>query len=145
MRSASARSLRPTGNVNSFVSSRELQDQPTVTLRPRMQAESHVRHVSKALASRDRIDSLQLKSRVAAADLSQSDETILTCVVDDADEIGGILGPELRHDARPMNLDGARTDPELTAGLLAGSAGHDLGEHVLIAPSQGLATGKGEG
>src|SRR6266851_3379197 len=61
-------------------------------------------------------------------------------VVHDTDEIGRVLGPELGHDAGPVHLDGARADPELAAGLLAGSAGHDLGQHILLAAGQRLAT-----
>src|SRR5262245_49037165 len=63
-------------------------------------------------------------------------------VKDDADEIGGVLGPELLHDASAMHLDGARTDAEMAARLLAGGSRHDLCQHVLLAWSQRLAARK---
>ena len=44
----------------------------------------------------------------------------------DAHEIGGVLGAELVHDARAMNLDGARADPESPASFLVGGAAGDL-------------------
>jgi hypothetical protein len=49
----------------------------------------------------------------------------------DAHEIGGILGAELIHDARPMHLDRARADAEFEARFLVGSALRDPPQHIV--------------
>jgi hypothetical protein len=50
----------------------------------------------------------------------------------DAHEIGGVPGAELFHDAGAMNLDGARTDPELAAGFLVRRPVGDQFEHLVF-------------
>src|SRR3954470_15815740 len=51
----------------------------------------------------------------------------------DPNQVGGVLGAELFHDAGAMHFDGARADSERAARLLVGSAGHDLREHLAFA------------
>src|SRR5215212_10116994 len=54
----------------------------------------------------------------------------------DPDEVGGVLGAELFHDAGAMHFDRTRADPERTAGHLVGRASHDLREHLAFAWGQ---------
>jgi hypothetical protein len=54
----------------------------------------------------------------------------------DPDEVAGVLGPELFHDAGAMHFDRARADPELAAGFLVGRARRDLREHLAFARGQ---------
>src|ERR1051326_5230400 len=49
-----------------------------------------------------------------------------------ANQLGDVLGAELVENPRAMNLDGARTDAELTAGFLVGGAGDKFLKHVAL-------------
>src|SRR5206468_12447829 len=79
-----------------------------------------------------RAGSLDPGSTLVAASLAQRDP----------DQIGGVLGAELLHDARAVHLDGARADAEVPAGPLVGGAGHDLRQHILLARGERLAARK---
>src|SRR5882762_1837502 len=60
----------------------------------------------------------------------------------DADEIGGILGTELFHDARAVHFDCARADTEFATRLLVGGPGGDLAEHIALARGEKIVPGK---
>src|SRR5579859_3184863 len=61
---------------------------------------------------------------------------------DDVDEIDGVTGTELVHDAGAMHLDGPRADAELAPRLLVGQSPGNQLKHLMFARRQQFASRK---